>query len=118
MEIKDSLERETFSSGAVRDIIGEKPALELISPFAERRLGTWLEKGSKKYCRRNWEKGMPIERCLGSLLRHLNSYRAGEKDEDHLAAAMCNVMFIIHYEEMIKLGKLPEELSFNTGYEV
>jgi len=116
MDMKDSGERQDFNTGAVRDTVEGKPALELISPFAERRLGIWLEKGAKKYNLRNWEKGIPIERCLGSLQRHVNSYRAGDKDEDHMAAAMCNVMFILHYEEMVKRGVLPDDISFNPDY--
>ena len=118
MEIKDSGERQEFNTGAVRDITEDKPALELISPFFERRLGMWLEKGSRKYAKRNWEKGMPIERCLASLKRHTTSYVAGDDDEDHLAAIACNIMFIIHYEEMIKRGVLPQELAYNPKYKV
>jgi hypothetical protein len=116
MEIKSTGEEQSFSTGAVRDCIDNKPSLELISPFFERRLGDWLRKGAERYEHRNWEKGMPIERCLGSLKRHVASYQAGEKDEDHIAAVACNVMFIIHYEEMIKRGVLPEELGYYPEY--
>lgn len=116
MELKSSGKEESFDTGAVRDMGENKPALELISPFFERRLGDWLDRGAKRYAPRNWEKGMPIERCIASLKRHINAYQAGDTDEDHMAAAACNVMFIIHYEEMIKRGVLPQELAYEPNY--
>ena len=85
--------------------------LALISPFFLRRLGRWLTIGAQKYAKRNWESGMPLSRCVDSLFRHLTAYMAGERDEDHLAAMACNVMFLIHYEEMIERGALATELD-------
>ena len=116
MDLKSSGSEESFGTGAVRDTSDDKSCLELISPFFEKRLGDWLSKGAVRYQRRNWEKGIPIERCLGSLMRHLNAYRAGKTDEDHISAVACNVMFIIHNEEMIKRGVMPEEIAFNPDY--
>jgi len=116
MEIKSSGKEESFATGAVRDKGEDKNSLELISPFFENRLGNWLTKGAQRYARRNWEKGIPNERCLASLMRHLNAYRIGKKDEDHLAALACNVMFMLHNEEMIKRDVLPEELGFYPDY--
>jgi len=84
---------------------------ELISPIAERRLATHLASGAAKYAERNWEKGIPISRLIGSLKRHINQYQCGDTDEDHLAAIMCNAMFLIHTDEMISRGLLPSELS-------
>jgi hypothetical protein len=112
----DSGERQQFTTGAVRDTAGDKPRIDLISPFAKRRLGEWLRKGASKYSERNWEKGMPISRVLASLERHLTAYEAGENDEDHMAAVMCNAMFVLHYEEMIQRGVLPAELDDRLGY--
>ena len=63
--------RERFSTGAVRDRADQKPRPELISPFAAERLAAWLRDGAKKYGDRNWEAGMPSERTLASLLRHI-----------------------------------------------
>ncbi len=112
----DSGERQQFLTGAMRDTAADKPRMVLISPFAMRRLAHWLTIGAKKYEDRNWEKGIPITRCLDSLLRHVEAYLAGEDNEDHLAAAMCNVMFILHYEEMIRRGVLPAELDDRPRY--
>jgi hypothetical protein len=81
------------------------------------RVGQHLEKGAAKYAERNWERGMPISRCIASLERHVNEYKMGLTNEDHLAAIGCNIMFIIHYEEMIKRGLLPKELDDMPHYE-
>lgn len=98
-EIKDSGERQEFASGAVRDITGQKPRPDLISPFFMERLGQHLGQGAKKYSAWNWAKGIPNSRCYESLMRHLMQFAKGYTDEDHLAAAACNIMFMIHNEE-------------------
>ena len=113
----DSGDRQQFESGAVRDVAEDKPRPDLVSPFAMTRLGEWLRLGAIKYLDRNWEAGMPISRCVASLYRHLMEYQKGSGDEDHMAAIMCNAMFILHYEEMIQLGVLPVELADMPQYE-
>jgi hypothetical protein len=50
-------------------------------------------------------------RYLDSCPRHLNKYKEGHRDEDHLAAAVWNLMAFIHTEEMIKRGLLPASLD-------
>jgi hypothetical protein len=47
---------------------------------------------------------------LDSALRHINEYREGLKDEDHLSAGAWNLASAIHTEEMIEHGLLPKEL--------
>jgi len=82
-------------------------ALDLmIEEYGLKRLCDHLEAGASKYGAYNWAKGMPVSRCLDSLGRHLESLRSGEEDEDHAAAAMCNLMFIVHYVE-IGLNDMP-----------
>jgi hypothetical protein len=114
--IKDSGSRQSFDTGAVRDAAEGKPMLGLISPIFEQRLGAHLTAGAMKYSARNWEKGIPLSRSTDSLLRHLNAWREGQTDEDHLAAAACNIMFIIHTEEMTRRGILPEALADMPSY--
>ena len=111
-EIQDSGHRETFESGAVRDSQEGKSRPELISPFATEKLAHWLRLGAEKYAPRNWELGIPLSRCLASAQRHLLKYQQRTKDgEDHLTAAYCNIMFMIHTVEMIKRDVLPESLD-------
>lgn len=117
----DSSKVERFGTGAVRDITVGKPRLELISPIFLRRLGYWLAHCTEpegKYPKRNWEKGIPMDRTMASLLRHINAYREGATDEDHLAAAACNLMFLVHIEEMINKGALPKDLADIPNYQM
>jgi len=115
--MEDSGERQDFVTGAVRDIATNKPRIDLISPYAQERIGEWLRLGAKKYAERNWEKGIPFSRCIASLERHIQSYKKGKTNEDHLAAIAVNAQFIMHYEEMIKLGLLPRSLDDLPKYE-
>jgi len=115
-QMRDSGDRERFATGAVRDAASNKPRPDLVSPFAMLRLGKWLALGAKKYHERNWEQGMPISRCVASLCRHLELYKAGDKGEDHMAAVMCNAMFIMHLEEMVRSGGLRPGLKDMPDY--
>jgi hypothetical protein len=40
----------------------------------------------------------------------------GRDDEDHLAAVMCNAMFLLHTDEMVRRGVLPPELNDLPNY--
>ena len=115
--MQDSGRRETFPSGAVRDAAEGKPRPDLISPFATERLAEWLRLGAEKYAPRNWEKGLPVSRSTASLCRHLMKFQQGCTDEDHIAAIMCNAMFIAHTQEMCKCGVLPESLLDMPDYQ-
>jgi len=109
--LKDSGKRDQFETGAVRDVQDGKGRYDLISPIAMRRLALHLEKGALKYDAHNWKKGMPIGRTFDSLLRHSFMYLGGDRTEDHLAAILCNAMFIVHYEEMMANNKLPAAMN-------
>ena len=98
--MKDSGEREEFSTGAVRDTRRNKGRYDLISPYALKRLAAVMERGAVKYGDRNWEKGMPADRLLDSALRHMFQYAAGDTDEDHLGHAAFNIFAIIHFQEV------------------
>lgn len=103
--------KQTFATGAQRDTAENKPRPDLISPFFMFRVGQHLAKGAEHYGERNWEQGIPMSRCLASLERHIQQYKLGLTNEDHLAAIGCNIVFLIHYDEMIKAGMLPPELE-------
>ena len=47
---------------------------------------------------------------MASIHRHLMLYMQGATDEDHLAAVATNIMFLLHFEEGVKRGFLPENL--------
>jgi hypothetical protein len=115
---KDSGHREQFNTAAVRDSREGKGRYDLISPLALRRLVGVYERGANKYTDRNWERGMPLSRCLDSMLRHAFQYLEGRDDEDHLAQAVWNGFALLHYDEAIKRGLLPVALDDLPDYMV
>jgi hypothetical protein len=112
--LADSGEREEFNGGAVRDVRTGKGRFDLVTPIGLARLAGVYERGAKKYSPRNWEKGMPISRCLDSAERHINDYkmikayaREGmdlppqvNPHEDHLAQAAWNLFAAMHFEDL------------------
>jgi hypothetical protein len=84
---------------------------------AELRLAAWLADGAAKYEPRNWESGIAVTRHIASLKRHLLAYQLGDRSEDHLAAIMCNAMFLLHTDEMVRRGVLPAALNDLPAYE-
>jgi len=109
-KVKDSGARQSFSTGAVRDIQTGKGRYDLIPAIPLRRLARHYENGSAKYGDWNWSKGMPVSRFLNSAIRHLFNYAEGDRSEDHLSAAVFNIFSIEHEEEVIERGLLPKEL--------
>lgn len=97
---KDSGEREQFDSGAKRDTQAGKPRYDLIPTHALKRIAGLYARGADKYDDNNWHKGIPYSRCLASLERHLQQWKQGDRDEDHLAAVVWNALAIMHYEEV------------------
>jgi len=116
--LKDSGKREDFSSGAVRDVRKGKGRFDLVTPVGLRRVAVVYEKGAEKYAERNWEKGMPMSRCMDSALRHLNQYKEGLRAEDHLAQACWNILTMMHFEELRPdLNDLPRYQSCSVTEE-
>lgn len=115
-KVKDSGKRQSFDTGAVRDIQEGKGRYDLLSPIFMKRLAQHTENGAKKYGDRNWEKGIPVSRYLDSAIRHLFAYIEGNRDEDHLAAVAWNVQGAIHTEELVDRGLLSKELKDLISY--
>lgn len=106
--INDGGKREQYGeNGAIREPSTGKGRYDLISPFMLEELAKWLELGAAKYEQRNWEKGgIPFSRYFDSALRHLIKFQMGMEDENHLAAAIFNIMAIIHFR---RLGLLDDD---------
>jgi hypothetical protein len=88
----------TYDTGAKRDNREGKGRYDLISPIMLERLAKVYERGAIQKGDRNWEKGFPVSRALDSACRHINQYRQGLRDEDHLAQAIWNLAAAIHFE--------------------
>jgi hypothetical protein len=57
----------------------------------------------------NWARGMQWLKPYACLIRHMFAwYRGQDRDPDtglpHLAHAMCNLLFLIHYEQSYPVG--------------
>jgi len=111
---KDSGQRESFDTGAKRDTQEGKPRYDLIPPGPLRRLAMLYARGAEKYDEHNWAKGMPMSRCVASLLRHVYQFIKGDKDEDHGAAIIFNVMCIMYYEDTGR-KELDDRFNWETG---
>lgn len=57
---------------------GGKDRMELITSEFMFALARILTFGAKKYCDRNWEKGMSWSRIFGALMRHMWAWWAGK----------------------------------------
>lgn len=82
-----------------------KPILGAIPPHAELAVARVLTFGAKKYSRGNWAYvENSDERYMDAALRHLNAHRRGEQTdsetgENHLAHAICCLMFMLDKSE-------------------
>lgn len=117
MSLHDSGKRETFATGMVRDAMEGKPRPELVTPYGLERLAMHYARGAQKYEDRNWEKGSKFSRTTASLERHVIDWKKGKTNEDHLAAIAWNAFALMHYQEMVRLGKLPADLDDMPHYE-
>lgn len=109
--VKDSGEREVFDTGAKRDTRLGKGRFDLIPPTMLDRLAKIYEAGAVKYGEHNYRKGMPLSRIMDSAIRHINKYRLGCRDEDHIGQAIWNLSAIIEIQYLIKAGKLDPALD-------
>jgi hypothetical protein len=80
-----------------------KVPLDLWSPDALIATAQVLAFGAEKYEPYNWAKGIKYSRVFAALLRHLWAWFRGEQFDsetnlNHLAHAMCCLMFLLHYE--------------------
>lgn len=109
-------QRMEYPGGATRSDRTGRGRYDLISPFGLRRLAVQYEEGAKMMTKnqkdeRDWERGFPISRAICSAIGHLYAHLAGDRREDHLAAASWQLFAAMDFEERIKLGELPTKLN-------
>ena len=98
MEIKDSGERRTFSTGSKRDMSEGKGRMDLLPWAAVMEVSKHCENGCKKYGEHNVDLGIPTSSLCDSAARHLAKYLDGWDDEPHLLAAAWNLLWAIQME--------------------
>lgn len=121
--IKDSGERREFGTGAVRDMSSGKGRFDLIPWEVIRALAIHYEKGCLKYGDRNWEKGIPVHSFLDSAIRHVAQVIDGRDDENHLIAAIWNlvcayqtILWTQRGERKTELYDLPRKVKLPEPY--
>lgn len=120
--IKDSGERTTFETGAVRDLHAGKGRMDLLPFHAILELSKHCENGAIKYEEHNVEKGIPQHSLIDSGMRHLFKHAAGYTDEDHLLAALWNIAWAVNqrttHPELIDVPWKGEEENAQEKIEV
>lgn len=110
--LKDSGDRTSFETGAVRDMHTGKGRYDLIPWGAIGELAKHCEDGAIKYGERNIDKGIPIHSLIDSGIRHLSRYLQGHKDEPHLRAALWNIAWAMEFEvNMPEMQDIPNRLK-------
>lgn len=84
---------------------------DLIPQLPLDRLAALYYRGALKYDDNNWQKGIPLVRVFGSMLRHAYLWFWGDTSEDHLAAVIWNAITLMWTEAKIHEGGLPSELD-------
>lgn len=89
--------------------VDEDQPIGSLSPVLN-RLSMHFENGARKYGAHNYRKGQPVSRYYDSLRRHLAKAIDGQRDEDHLAAALWNSLAIQQTVADATAGHVPQEL--------
>jgi hypothetical protein len=108
---KAEFNQRTFQTGAKRDTDAGKPRMDLIPPELLTALGNVFRDGAAHYGERNWEKGIPLNEHIASLLRHVVAVMSGDHSENHDEKMAANVAMFIATARRIEAGRLPRELD-------
>lgn len=97
-DIKDSGDRTSFQTGAVRDMHAGKGRMDLLPWNAILQVSKHCEAGAQKYGEHNVDKGIPVHSFMDSGLRHAAKHMSGQVDEPHLVAACWNMLWALEME--------------------
>lgn len=92
-----------FDSGAERNNAEGKGRYDLIPSCVLDALAKRLELGAREHGEYNFMLGIPNASLYDSAMRHFMQAKEGLKDEDHLAALITNVAFLI-YNRAYRIG--------------
>lgn len=88
----------THKSGAKRSSDVDSFRIDLIPCGPLMRVARVLATGAKTHGTHNWRKGTSWSVCINHGLNHFYKYLSGDKSCDHLAHAICNLLFLMEYE--------------------
>lgn len=58
-----------------------------------------MARGAANHGEKNWMKGIPIDHCVNHAMAHIVKFMEGDKTENHLAHAACNLLMSLHFME-------------------
>ena len=93
-----------FDTGAQRDTSDGKLRMSLVPQQELKRVMKRYLNGAEKYGENNWMQGMPLSVYYDCAHRHMEAWWRGEKDEDHAAAVVWNMLCAMWTETNIKEG--------------
>lgn len=98
-KLKKTGEPRQFKSGAQRDNADGKLRMSLLPHKALSDVMLRYLQGSNEYGENNWKKGMNHSVLYDSTMRHLMNDFMNDDSEDHLGAALWNIMGMIWNRE-------------------
>ena len=88
-----------FDTGAQRDSADGKLRMSLVPHKALNDVMKRYLQGAETYSENNWKLGMKHSVLYDSAMRHLMQDFQGDDSEDHLGAALWNIMGMIYNRE-------------------
>jgi hypothetical protein len=110
MNTEDNANRK-FETGAQRNPAAGKGRCDLLPVSALLAVSKLYESGARKFGENNWQQGMPQNVFLDSGIRHALQYVRGDTDEDHLVAAVWNLLCALDQRERFAAGTLDPALN-------
>ena len=92
-KLDEALKR--YDSGATRTDIKER--WSLLPMDALRAAARVMARGAETHGDRNWERGIPIDEVCDHAMNHIAKYLEGDRSEEHLAHALCNLCMAVHF---------------------
>ena len=92
-----------FQSGAKRSKDADHARYDLIPMAAMEAMAKTLCVGARRYGEFNWQKGIPASDLMNHCLQHIYKWLDGDRSEDHIGHAMCNLAFLAHF---ISIGQV------------
>ena len=99
MGVKKTGQARQFDTGAQRDSAEGKPRMSLVPHKALKSVMMRYLDGAEAYGEANWHNGMNHSVLYDSAMRHLMADFTGDDSEDHLGAALWNIMCMIEFRE-------------------
>jgi len=98
-KLKQTGKPRQFDTGAQRDNADGKLRMSLVPHKALNDVMKRYLQGAETYNENNWKKGMKHSVLYDSAMRHLMEDFTGDESEDHLGAALWNIMGMIWNRE-------------------